>query len=74
MANQNWNDWKFQKDQNKLECLNPINSNEQRIHFVCLLKNSIQNIIIINAHWVGHAKLKPLDTDDFSKENKLLMT
>ena len=19
------------------------------------------------AHWVGHAKLKPLDTDDFSK-------
>ena len=25
-------------------------------------------------NWVSHSKLKPLDTDDFSKENKLLMT
>ena len=26
------------------------------------------------AYWIGHAKLKTLDADAFSKENKLLMT
>ena len=46
MANQNWNDWKFQIYWNKLEWVNPRSHIEQKIHFVCLLKNSIFKIIL----------------------------
>ena len=41
-ANQDWNDWKFQIHGNKLEWVNPRSSDEQKIHFVCLvLKENI---------------------------------
>ena len=41
MANQNWNDWKFQIHRNKIEWVNPRNFIERKIHIVCLLKSYI---------------------------------
>ena len=40
-ANQNWNDWKFQINWNKLEWVNPRNCNERKINFVCLIKSYV---------------------------------
>ena len=65
MANQNWNDCKFQIHWNKLEWLNPRNCHEN------LFCESSENLCMKDnnktAHWVGHAKLKTLDTDYFFK-------
>ena len=59
MANQNWNDWKFQIHWNKLEYLNPISRNEQNnLLFVsskilCLKDNNK------TVYCVGHSKVYP---------------
>ena len=55
MANQNWNDWKFQIHWNKLEWLNPRIHIEKNQDFVssktsCLKDNNK------TAHWVRHSK------------------
>ena len=67
-ANQNWNYWKFQIHWNKLEWVNPRNHNEQKIPFSVSSKKFYLKDNNKTAHWVGHAKLKPLDIDYFSKE------
>ena len=67
-ANKYWNNWIFQIHWNKLGWVNPINCNEQKSQFCVSYKESYMKDNNKTAHWVGHAKLKPLDTDDFSKE------
>ena len=46
MANKNWNEFKIHIYWNKLEWVNPRSIIEQKIHFVCCSKNSVQKIII----------------------------
>ena len=65
MANQNWNDWKFQIHWNKLEWINPRSRIEQKKPFcvssekICLKYNNK------TAHWYGHSKLNLLGIEDF---------
>ena len=40
-ANQAWNDWKLQVHWNKLEWVIPRSRDEQKIHFVCLLRKNV---------------------------------
>ena len=72
-ANQNWNDWKFQIHWNKLEWVNPRNRYEWKNPHRVYSKKFYLKDNNKTAHWVGHAKLKPPDMDDFSKETNSLM-
>ena len=67
-ANHNWNDWRFQIHWNKIEWINPRNRNEQKNPFCLSSKKFYMKDNNKTAHWFGHAKFKPLDTDGFSKE------
>ena len=67
-ANQNWNNWKFQIHWNKLEWVNPIIFDEQNNPYCVTYKKFYMKDNNKTAHWFGHTKLKPLDTDDFFKE------
>ena len=51
--NQYRNDWKFQIHWNKLELVNPRSCDEQKIHFVCILKIFLKDNVK-TAHWFGH--------------------
>ena len=59
MANQSWNECKFQTHWNKLEWLNPISCAEGKNTFcvssrkLCLKDNNK------TANWVGHSELNP---------------
>ena len=73
MDNQNWNDWKFQIHWNKFEWVNPRNFNEQKKSFCVSPKNLYMKYNNKTTHWVGHAKFKTLDTDDFFNRKNSLM-
>ena len=68
MSNQNFNECKFQIHWNKLEWVNPRNCNERKNPFLCLLKYIYLKDYNKTANCVGHSKLKPLDTEYFSKD------
>ena len=69
MDNQNWNDWKFQINCNNREWVNPFSRNEVNNPFFVFSKDLYLKGNNKTAHWVGRSKLKPLDTEDSSKEN-----
>ena len=60
MANQTWNDQKFQIHWNKLEWVNKRNNIEQRYPFCVSSKKLSLNDNNKTVHWVGHSKLKYL--------------
>ena len=64
-ASKKLNDWKCQIHWNKFEWVNPINRNEQNNPFCVSSKIFYMKDNNKNAHWVGHAKLNPLDIDKF---------
>ena len=62
-ANTWWNDWKLQLHWNKLEWVNTISRTKRNKPF------SVSSIFYLNkndgtSHWVGHSKVKELDTID----------
>ena len=59
-ANQNCNDLKFQIHWNKLDWVNPRNIDKRKNPYCVSSKNFYLKDNNKTAHWVGHAKLKPL--------------
>ena len=53
-ANQNWNDWRFQINWNKVEWVNPRNNIEQNNSFCVSFKNICFKYNNKNEHWVVH--------------------
>ena len=68
MANHNRNDWKFQIHWNIIEWVNPRSHLKQKIHFCVSSKQLFLKNNNKTAHWVGHSKLKALDTKYFLQE------
>ena len=61
MANQNWNDWKFQIHWNKHDWVNPRSHIEWKNPFCAYSKTLFLKDNNNTVHWVGYLKLKPLD-------------
>ena len=61
MADQNWDDWKFQIHWNKLEWVNTRSCIEGNNPFCVSPNKFIFKDNNKTAHWVGFQKLKPLD-------------
>ena len=74
MKNQKWNNWKFQIYWNKLQWVNPRGRIEEKNTFCVSSKTLCLKDNNKTAHWIGHSKLKTLDTEDFFKGKKSLMT
>ena len=68
-ANQWWNDWKFQLHWNKLEWVNPRSQIKRNKTYSVSSKKNL-NKVDIKSHWVGHSKLKELDTNNFFEKNR----
>ena len=68
MANQSWNEWKFQTYWNKFEWVNPRSRIEGNNPFFLPSKKFCYKDNDKNSYWVGHSKLRPLDLEDFLKE------
>ena len=61
MANQIWNDQKFQIDWNKLGWINPRNLSEVKNLFCVYSKTFYLKGNNKTSYWLGHYKLKTLD-------------
>ena len=65
MANQSWNDWKFQIHWNKLEWVNPRSPIEGNNPFCVSSEKLYLTDNNKSAHGDGHLELKPLDIEGF---------
>ena len=72
MANQIWNDQKFQIDWNKLGWINPRNLSEVKNLFCVYSKKFYLKYSNKNSDWFGRSKLKPLDLEYFYKITRII--
>ena len=70
-ANKWWNDWIFQLHWNKLEWVDPKSLMKRDKSYSVSSKNIYLDKNDIMAHWVGHSKLKELDTIELFERKKM---
>ena len=69
-ANQWWNDWKLQLHWNKLEWVSPRSQIKRNKPYSVSSQKKL-NKVDIKSHWVGHSKLKELDTNHFFEKEMI---
>ena len=66
-----WNYWKFQLHLQKLEWVNP-RSQTKRNKLFSVSSNKFYLNSDKTSNWVGHSKLKELDTIDFFERKRII--